>query len=902
MITHIKKILAFYSLFVCSLVYSQVREKEVPYSVDVRPFLNVKVLDKESGTPMEGATVSVSDKSDTLTSITQRGGISVFARHPFGKVDSVTLTISFLGYKKIHYKLAMKPVLFLEVKIEEEPGDINAIIIKGDRIAMIRHGDTTIYNASAFTTMEGSCLAELLKKLPGIIISDNSITAYGEKVNKILINGTMLFGSDIAAGLEMVRAEEVKKVRIYDKHSQDRLIEKDTLGRKERVVDIQTKKPLSKAQELVLLALGGLYLDNDAHSAGSIGGTDASWRSFKKDRPSFDVRVGAGHNYMPVNYNTETTSPIDKIKGKFMRSRHKQYKSDMSHNINLEASNSLSASSNFDIYSPTSSFSKRNDFNTLKRSSGDISASYYVNRSFTINRNSSLGSKLYFGYNRSKCTDENNLVSITDGKNFIINKKNSSSEKSFKAGLELDYTHFFKREGRKLSAGGSYSHNNGNGGTEYLDTMKTSTLPQWLTIGAENRKNEFRLKASYEEPILKNNLMLNLAYNLIGDFSLNKKLALDELLKLKDVINTHDFTHKDITNEAAAGFRWMTLQKSLDLSASLRYIVSARLRNEHFPNELNYPMKYDHISPQLLFRFSKNGITVNGSYSENMQIPSIEQTRNIIDNSSSIYLRAGNPLLKASRHRMASALFSINSVKSGSNYIFQLNYSNIAGSIVNKTIYFDSDTYLSNYGYTALSGASLTIPINIDGNSIFNASALWNTYSNVLKSSFNTNINYAYSNLPFLIGSRIIGKKHREINLSMGVNSGFSRYIEVMCDISGALVRELQDESIFFDAGLISTLLNIKIDFLKHFRISSDFYYYLYRTTLSEQGYENIRWNMDLSYRFGKKSESEIVFSCRDILNKSNNIMNFVLDNYSRTSYNTIFGRSLILSYRYRFR
>ena len=136
----------------------------------------------------------------------------------------------------------------------------------------------------------------------------------------------------------------------------------------------------------------------------------------------------------------------------------------------------------------------------------------------------------------------------------------------------------------------------------------------------------------------------------------------------------------------------------------------------------------------------------------------------------------------------------------------------------------------------------------------------------------------------------------------MGVNSGFSRYIEVMCDISGALVRELQDKSIFFDAGLISTLLNIKIDFLKHFRISSDFYYYLYRTTLSEQGYENIRWNMDLSYRFGKKSESEILFSCRDILNKSNNIMNFVLDNYSRTSYNTIFGRSLILSYRYRFR
>ena len=86
MIAHIKKILAFYSLFVCSLVYSQVREKEAPYSVDVRPFLNIKVLDKESGTPMEGATVSVSDKSDTLTSITQRGGISVFARHPFGKV------------------------------------------------------------------------------------------------------------------------------------------------------------------------------------------------------------------------------------------------------------------------------------------------------------------------------------------------------------------------------------------------------------------------------------------------------------------------------------------------------------------------------------------------------------------------------------------------------------------------------------------------------------------------------------------------------------------------------------------------------------------------------------------------------------------------------------------------
>lgn len=899
-----KKTYAIILFFLCHLAYSQqVTEKKFFLNVDTTPFLRIAVLDKETETPMEGAAVFLSFKADTVKAVTNSYGLCTFAPHPFSKADSLVIDISFLGYKNLTHKFAMKPVLSLEARLEEDPQRINAIVVKGDNIAMIRHGDTTIYNASAFTTMEGAKLADLLKKLPGIRFTENGLSAYGEKVSKVLINGTMLFESNIAAAMEMVRTEDVKKVRVYDEFAQDRLVERDTLVRKERVVDVKTKKPFSKAQELVLLALGGLYIDNNAASGGNIGGAEENWRSFEKDKTSFIVNAGAGRNYKTSgNNNSVADSPRDELYAQLTASRIRRHKRNMWHNILFNAQKQELFSSVLDVYSPSPSFSEKrhNEQTNSKKASWKLM--YLGKESFNIRKNSSIGISLRLSYNRNRGGFSQNIISSLDGKDFILNSRNNSSGQQYGVGINLDFSHFFKKDGRKFEAGIRYGLDYNKGGDDKFSEKKTKDYTQHLIAGLDKNKNDFRFEASYDEPLLGKDLSLNLKYTLSGDFSVDNKLSFDNIMMKTDVINTWAYTHRDIINEAAAGLKWRALERGLDVSADMRYLRSGRLRDERFPDNYSHTGIYEQVSPLFSLRYSRNSVNLNVSYMETMLTPSLEQTRGVIDNSSILNLRAGNPSLTASRMRRASVFLSFLSLKTAGNFDFGLDFSNISQAIVRQTINFNKDTYLNDYGYTALSGSSLTIPVNKDGHLDFSSKIGWNTYSNAVKTYFSANLDYKFIQNPFMTQDILQYRNNHNIDLHFVCTSSFSKYFETALSVSAGIGRELVDSRVFYDSFSLFMLLNAKGNFLKHFWIESGFSAFLLKTTMAGLGYNNMTWDLGLTYKFGKKMRSEIIFACNDILNSSLNTLTLVTDNYVRTTRNTLLGRGLTLSYKYTFR
>lgn len=899
-----KYIYSLILFFLCHLAYSQqVTEKKFFLNVGVAPFLRIAVLDKETGTPMEGAAVFLSFKTDTVKAVTDLAGISTFAPHPFSKADSLVIDISFLGYKNLTHKFAMKPVLSLEARLEEDPQKINAIVVKGDNIAMIRHGDTTIYNASAFTTMEGARLADLLKKLPGISLTENGLSAYGEKVSKVLINGTMLFESNIAAAMEMVRTEDVKKVRVYDEFAQDRLVERDTLGRKERVVDVKTKRPFSKAQELVLLALGGLYIDNNAASGGNIGGAEENWRSFEKDKTSFIVNAGAGRNYkVSGDNNSVADSPGDELYAQLTASRIRRHKRNMYHNIRFNAQKQDSFSSVLDVYSPSPSFSEKRNNEKTNKKNASLELMYLGRESFNIRGNSSIGIGLSLSYNKNRGGFSQNIISTLDGKDFIVNDRKNLSGGKYGLGLDLDFARFFKKEGRKFDAGISYRLDYGKGKEDRFAEMKAKGYDRHLTAGLDKRKNDFRFKASYDEPLLGKKLRLNLKYILSGDFSVEKKLSFDETLLKIDAINTMDYTHRDIINEAVAGLKWQALERGLDVSADMRYIRSGRLRDERFPDNYSHEGIYEQVSPLFSLHYSRNSVNLNVSYMETMFTPSLEQTRGVIDNSSILYLRAGNPSLTASRMRNASVFLSFLSLKTGGSFDFGFYFSSISQAIVHKTINFNKDTYLNDYGYTALSGSSLIIPVNKDGRLDFSSKIGWNTYSNAVKTSFSADLNYKFSQKPFMTQEILQYGNSHNIDLNLGCMSGFSKYFETALNVSAGIGRELVDSRVFYDSFSFFAVLNAKGNFLKHFWIESEFSALLLKTTIAGLDYNHMVWNLGLTYKFGKKMRSELILSCHDVLNSSLNTSTLVTDNYVRTTNNTVLGRALTLSYKYTFR
>lgn len=129
---------------------------------------------------------------------------------------------------------------------------------------MVSRGDTTVYHAGAFKTMRSDPLSDLLKKLPGVEMREGKLYANGKIVQRILVNGTPLFGDYMDRAQELLRADNVENVKVYDQHSAQSIINGDTLKPKERVIDVTTKKKVNIVRQAFLGASGGVYLDKNA--------------------------------------------------------------------------------------------------------------------------------------------------------------------------------------------------------------------------------------------------------------------------------------------------------------------------------------------------------------------------------------------------------------------------------------------------------------------------------------------------------------------------------------------------------------------------------------------------------------------------------------------------------------
>ena len=97
---------------------------------------------------------------------------------------------------------------------------LNEAVITAQREPVQLKGDTVEFAASAYKTQPNAPAEELIKKMPGIEIERNgSITAKGETVKKILVNGKPYFGNDPKIALQNFPAEAIESVQVFEKKS-----------------------------------------------------------------------------------------------------------------------------------------------------------------------------------------------------------------------------------------------------------------------------------------------------------------------------------------------------------------------------------------------------------------------------------------------------------------------------------------------------------------------------------------------------------------------------------------------------------------------------------------------------------------------------------------------------------
>jgi hypothetical protein len=119
---------------------------------------------------------------------------------------------------------------------------LEAVVVSGNKGAIHIKGDTVEFRADSFHTQAGATVEDLLKKLPGIQVDRNGkITAQGETVQKVLVDGEEFFGDDPTLVTQNLKADMVDKVQVYDKKSDQAVFTGIDDGQRTKTINLKLK-------------------------------------------------------------------------------------------------------------------------------------------------------------------------------------------------------------------------------------------------------------------------------------------------------------------------------------------------------------------------------------------------------------------------------------------------------------------------------------------------------------------------------------------------------------------------------------------------------------------------------------------------------------------------------------
>ncbi|WP_192821921.1 hypothetical protein [Rufibacter sp. LB8] len=183
--------------------------------------------------------------------------------------DTLTLLIRVQGLayypqaKKLHL-VPSKEFYTLDFVVEENPQLMKEVVVLGERQNIAVTEDTVTYTVDKFKSSEDRKLADVLKKMPGMEVNDQTglIKYKGKSIETILLDGDDLFGKSYSVGTRSISADIVDQVEAIEDYQENTL--KKGLQKSEKVVlNLKLKRNVAKVSGDASAGAGvGNYLAN----------------------------------------------------------------------------------------------------------------------------------------------------------------------------------------------------------------------------------------------------------------------------------------------------------------------------------------------------------------------------------------------------------------------------------------------------------------------------------------------------------------------------------------------------------------------------------------------------------------------------------------------------------------
>lgn len=754
--------------------------------------LSGSITDTSSGKKLANAVVSVIRSKDTVLSTftrTNEQGYFELKGIPEGKY---MLVVSYPGYAEFvdEIEVSGATVYKKEITIIPRAKLLEEIIVQ-QKISAIRiKGDTTEYKADSFNVGPNANVQELLKRLPGLQVNaKGEITAQGQKVEKILVDGEEFFSDDPAVVSQNLRADVVDKVQVFDKKSEQAEFTGVDDGQKTKTINLELKDDKKKGYFGKVEA----GTDFDRYRTGK-----AMINAFKKKQKVAAYITNNNISFEGLNWNEQ-----------------RNFGSNTSNNMEVTDDGGMMFWSQGDDFGdgrglPQSTTAGVVYINKWNKDKNSINGSYQFNDQHVKGRNTSFTQTLLADSSFSSNTIENftdfrrrskvNAIyewqidsssslklkangSFTNGQkessyngksisedNIVINETNrsiNSTTENTDFTSELSWRKRLKKKGRTISYTGNWSNNikTGNGFLlSDIDFYDANGLPIRQQLLDQNKTNNerqmvFQNNLVYTEPLSKK-LFLELTYR--NNFSRNnaerntfeKPFSGDKYTSVVDTLSNH-FLYT--ANDHSGGFSFRYTEKKFTFFAGTAVGRTGFQLEELTKNNIRN-VSFNNLLPKASIKFmpkKQKSFTLN--YNGSTQNPSLQQINPIIDNIDPLNITIGNPFLKqAFRHSFSLNMNDYKVIKSKNFYLSgNFSFINHAISSSNK---IDS-------------GIRINQAVNVNGNY---SGSVWAMYGFEIAKSVNFNIRTNSSTSRFV--NIVNGQKNISTNNRLGLGIGVGKW------------------------------------------------------------------------------------------------------------------------------
>lgn len=904
---------------------------QLPVSVSGRLF------DEENREGVIGAVIEVvpaatPEKVRYYTS--EYGG---YFKIPALRAGSYRCVATFIGYEDrvFEFEVASLPLDVGTLAMKTSSIGIEAVVKEAVSTRTTMVGDTLRYNADAFKVATDAEVEALLRKMPGITISEGKIEAQGEVVKQIYVDGTEFFGGNIQQVLQSIPAQAVEHIEVYNRLSEAAQITGVDDGEGGKVINIVTRQSLSHSSFGKVHA--GFGYEPDAAPGIAPKYKYTAGGSVNIFRGDARVTVMALVN----NLNKQNLTDDDMSVG------NNSNNSKESRQFTVNSQQGVAAAEIFALnYSDRWGQRKRAKFE------GNIFYNHLnAKNGFTIDRWYNAPAKIdtahydqfanpdnytlkFRGRLEWKVAKRQKLVIIPNATytdNSSVNRVDTTSLRWGESGYRwlpsgndgrsryymvstyAQYSYKFLRQGRVFLLVASVNHSDSDADRNYYSNGagKTSKKsPELATIGytysrkfTDTETTTVRIQPTYRDRIGRYST-INLSYRLQCQLRSRDLLSYvtgeDYMIDDNASINTKtssSFDGKFLYHQAGAGFRYSRNRNWVSLSASYQ---NSRLSNHNRWTGDRMLRSYHHpiYNATLQWSFNRSN-TLRVSCNSEVKAPSLWTMLDIYDVSNSQYVSRGNPRLKPFAEHNFFARYTNISTSKGTTLMLMAKVRHIQDYIGVDVVYSPETIEIDGKKYNPI---QLTMPVNLNGYWSYEGRASIGFPVKFLGSNLNISVGANYSNVPVVVNksSDMMDNLTGYANLTLGSN--ISENVDFTIDWRGAYSTNKSALAVMNNDYFTHTAsANVKVVMPLGFTLTTG------ATFTQYVGFTNrfndcfTMWNIAVGKKVLRRL-GEVEFCVNDVLNQNTSFGRYVWAGYSQVRYNSTMGRYFLVKFTYNLR